>query len=63
MARTRSPCFDVADTPAEKVVMIWIAGGSGPNTSMPGDRVRAMLAYMASPAADAAKRSNGMEPA
>ena len=30
IARTASRCVDVAATPAENVVTIWIAGGSGP---------------------------------
>ena len=47
--------------PAIQIITTFSAGLSA--TSKQGERVRAMLAYMASPAADAAKRSNGMEPA
>ena len=47
--------------PAIQIITTFSAGVSA--TSKQGERVRAMLAYMASPAADAAKRSNGMEPA
>ena len=34
-ARAASGCVDAAQTPAENVVVIWMAGGNGPSTSMP----------------------------
>ena len=32
----RLGCVDATASPAEKVVKVWIAGGSGPSTVMPG---------------------------
>ena len=47
--------------PAIQIITVFSAGVSA--TSAQGDAARALLAFMASPAADAIKRQSGMEPA
>ena len=47
--------------PSEIQIVTTFCAGLSATSSQP-DAVRALLAFMASPAADAAKRSNGMEP-
>ena len=47
--------------PTIQIITVFSAGLSA--TSTQGDAVRALLAFMASPAADAVKRRSGMEPA